>query len=186
MRGYFTFLIVFAAFALLISLAQLNLNSKSHNLSGAIVTEKFYRTQMNVKEVITESARQGAQAGFDAYAATHTLAACGSPQTQSQCFRANEARAAANAGALANMELVLAASDFDEMNPVILVPGTYPVETSLKLSSENPSGYELDTVTISKSSDMTFTLSSSRDSSLSTTVTVPKITVSMDESTSYG
>ena len=178
-------MVVFAAFALLLSLAQLNLNSKSHNLSGAIVTEKFYRTQMNVKEVIIESARQGAQEGFDVYAATHTLAACSNPQTQSQCFRENEARTAANAGALANIELILAASDFDEMDPVIVVPGTYPVETSLKLTAEHSSGYELDTVTISKSSDMMFTLTSSRDSSLSTIITVPKITVSTDESTSY-
>jgi len=184
-RGYFTFLIVFAAFALLLSLAQLNLNSKSHNLSGAIITEKFYRVQMNVKEVIIESARQGAQKGFDDYASTHTLAACSNPETQAQCFRENEARAAANAGALANMELLVADSNFDNEMIVVLLPGTYPVETSLKLSAAHHSGYELDTVTISKSSDMMFTLGSKKDSSLSTEVVVPKITVDMDESAGY-
>lgn len=185
MRGYFTFLIVFAAFALLLSLTQLNLNSKSHNLSGAITTEKFYRVQMNAKEVVIESARQGAQKGFDAYAATHSLAACSNPETQAQCFRENEARASANAGALANMELLVAGSDFDDEITVVLVPGTYPVETSLKLSSTHHSGYELDTVTISKSSDMMLLVSSTQDSSLSTEVVVPKITVDMDESAGY-
>ena len=174
-------MIVFAAFALLLSLAQLNLNSKSHNLSGAIITEKFYRTQMNVKEVIIESARQGAQEEFDAYVDPpnpRTLAACSNPKTQAQCFKEPEAIAYANAGALANIEKVLLASDFDEMHLVVLFPGTYPIEVTLKpsvLTPENPSGYELDTIKISKTSDMAFTLTSSRDSSLSKAIIVPNI-----------
>ncbi len=69
LKGYFAFLIVFAAFALLISLAQLNLNSKVHDSSKAIWTERFYRVQMNVKEVLIEAARQGALEGFNAYCA---------------------------------------------------------------------------------------------------------------------
>ena len=140
---------------------------------------------MNVKEVIIESARQGAQKGFDAYAATHSLAACSNPETQTQCFRENEARAAANSAALANMELLVAGSKFDDEITVVLAPGTYPVETSLKLSAAHHSGYELDTITISKSSDMIFTLASKKDSSLSTEVVIPKITVDMDESAGY-
>ncbi len=67
MRGYFTFLIVFVSFALLLSLVQLNLNSKTHDQSKAIWTERFYRVQMNVKEVLLEAAREGALDGFNSY-----------------------------------------------------------------------------------------------------------------------
>ncbi|MFH1221568.1 MAG: hypothetical protein V1492_00610 [Candidatus Micrarchaeota archaeon] len=63
MRGYFTFLIVFAAFLLLVSLAQFNSNAKQSNAGSAIWVERYYQAQMNGKEAIAEAAREGAKSG---------------------------------------------------------------------------------------------------------------------------
>lgn len=183
LRGYFTFLIVFAAFALLISLAELNLNSKTHNLSSAITTEKFYRIQMNVKEVIVESARQGAQQGFDAYAATHTEAACMESPNHPACFKSRDAQESADNAALLKIEMVLASADFGDA-AVVLNPGTNPVNSKVE-PAPTLSGWRLASFELSKTSDMSFTVASEEQPSLSTTVKIPKITVSMDESTSY-
>ena len=72
MRGYFTFLIVFAAFLLLISLAQFNTNAKTSNLGPAIWVERYYQVQMNAKEAVVEAAREGAKEGFFQYSAELT------------------------------------------------------------------------------------------------------------------
>ena len=77
---------MFAAFALLLSLVELNLNSKTHNLSNAINAERFYRVQMNVKEVIIEAARQGAREGFQMYDSTHQISACPNSSTKGIIF----------------------------------------------------------------------------------------------------
>ena len=67
MRGYLTFLIVFAAYLLLISLAQLNTNAKTSDLGSAIWVERYYQVQMNTKEAVVEAAREGAREGLKSY-----------------------------------------------------------------------------------------------------------------------
>ncbi|MEM4359260.1 MAG: hypothetical protein QXT45_01890 [Candidatus Bilamarchaeaceae archaeon] len=67
MRGYFTFVIVFAAYLLLISLAQFNTNAKTSNLGATIWVERYYQVQMNAKEAIIEAAREGAKEGVTEY-----------------------------------------------------------------------------------------------------------------------
>jgi len=69
MRGYFTFLIVFAAFLLLISLAQFNTNAKTSNLGPAIWVERYYQVQMNAKEAVAEASREGVRDGLTSYTA---------------------------------------------------------------------------------------------------------------------
>jgi hypothetical protein len=60
-------LIVFAAFLLLISLANYNVNAKTNNLGSAIWVERYYQAEMNAKEAVIEAARQGAVEGAEAY-----------------------------------------------------------------------------------------------------------------------
>ncbi len=74
MRGYFTFLVVFAACLLLISLAQFNTSAKTSDLGSAIWVERYYQVQINAKEAVVEAARQGAREGFFQY--SEELAAC--------------------------------------------------------------------------------------------------------------
>jgi hypothetical protein len=120
LKGYFTFLIVFAAFALLLSLVQLNLNSKSHDTSTAIWTERFYRVQMNVKEVIVEAAREGAADGFDAYCAV----------TPPDEFSSSTATASINAGIMDKMAEVMRDSKdgFDDEIEVQVLCDGVPAE----------------------------------------------------------
>ena len=79
MRGYFTFLIVFAAFLLLISLAQFNTNAKTSNTGSAIWVERYYQAQMNGKEAIAEAAREGAKSGATSFF-TDYIALCVAPK----------------------------------------------------------------------------------------------------------
>lgn len=175
---------MFAAFALLISLAELNLNSKTHNLSGAIVTEKFYRAHMNAKEIIIESARQGAQEGFDSYAATHSASACLESPNNPACFKSSEAQNSANQAALLKMETTIVAAVFDDEITVLFSPGMNPVKSKVEPAATT-SGWRLASFELSKTSDMLITLTSIHDSGMSAAVKIPKITVNMDESTSY-
>lgn len=86
MRGYFTFLIVFAAFLLLISLAQFNSNAKTSNAGSAIWVERYYQVQMNAKEAVVEAAREGAKQGFSDYFSSLTID-CGLKKCVSECAK---------------------------------------------------------------------------------------------------
>ncbi|MEM4208444.1 MAG: hypothetical protein QW153_02565 [Candidatus Bilamarchaeaceae archaeon] len=68
MRGYLTFVIVFAACLLILSLAQFNVTSKYSNMGRSIWVESYYQHEMNVKEAIFEAAREGAVEGIINYA----------------------------------------------------------------------------------------------------------------------
>lgn|GEM_PF-4347879 len=156
MKGYFAFLIVFAAFALLISLAQLNLNSKSHDVSSAIWTERFYHIQMNVKEVITEAARQGALDGFNTYCAV----------TPANDFDARLASEAVRGGIAAKMAGVFGASPgFDDSIEVSVLCDGLPAESGscndlvrypdMPMGGMLTCGHELREITLRETEDYT-------------------------------
>lgn len=186
MKGYFTFLIVFAAFALLISLAELNLNSKTHNFSSAIKSERFYRVQMNVKEVLIEAARQGALEGFIQYTLVegHTQAACLNPNTMNLCFNRNDAKRKADEYARNNMETVLVMASgtdkFDDEMDVIVkcneiefspLTCQNAVKTEVEVDALSLYGWRLSSVGLS--SDISIVVSSSKNPELSTEVYFP-------------
>lgn len=76
MRGYFSFLIVFAACLLLVSLVQFNVNSKYSNPAGSLWVERYYQAEMNIKEAIVEAAREGAVEGIIAYSEIYSSSGC--------------------------------------------------------------------------------------------------------------
>ncbi len=156
MKGYFTFLIVFAAFALLLSLVQLNLNSKSHDTSTAIWTERFYRVQMNVKEVLIEASREGAEEGFNNYCM----------MTPSDKFHSSLAGASVNGGIAAKIAAVMAESEFDDEIEVQVLCDGIPAELgscshltdfpSMPMSGSMLCGHELKELTL-RDNDFTYT-----------------------------
>ena len=83
MRGYFTFLIVFAAFLLLISLAQFNTSAKTSNLGPAIWVERYYQVQMNAKEAVVEASREGVRDGLTSY--TAKFIGCAAVECAAKC-----------------------------------------------------------------------------------------------------
>jgi hypothetical protein len=116
LRGYLTFIVVLAALALVLAMLEMNLAAGDMDFSKAVAVERAYGLQMNAKEAVLEAARQGANEGFGAYDGTHSLAACRACMDHGcmammppscdvaacrACFRENEARQAAEAGAAA-------------------------------------------------------------------------------------
>lgn len=67
MRGYLSFLLVFAALTILVVLANSYINSKSMNFSKAIALERMEQTSLDVKRSMLTSAKYGAIAGFLEY-----------------------------------------------------------------------------------------------------------------------
>lgn len=116
MRGYLSFVLVLASLALLFSLLDVSLAAADRDFSRAVAVERAYGVQMNAKEAVLESARQGGMAGFGAYDQAHDLAGCAACPDHGcmlagpaacnaavcqGCFRENEARQAAEEGAAA-------------------------------------------------------------------------------------
>jgi len=186
LKGYFGFLIVFAAFALLLSLVEFNLNSKSHDLSSAITSEKLYSIQMNVKEVVIEAAREGAKEGFDNYAKDHTIYACADPETVDRCFRVSEARISTESGALLKLLSVLGGANFDDSITVVpptFDPLSFPVASEIVDDRASPSGYRLSSITLQSISVPI--ISKSNPSKTLITVHISRIKVGMDEGPIY-
>lgn len=67
MRGYISFLLVFAAFAIFVILADAYGNSKSLNFSKAIAFERMEQLSLDAKRSMLTSAKYGAIAGFLEY-----------------------------------------------------------------------------------------------------------------------
>jgi len=148
LRGYLSFILVLASLALLLSLLELEISAASMDLSRAIGVERSYGLMMNSKEVVLESARQGAVSGFKAYDATHDLSSCvhcldagclppAVPPPPnfcdvalcSRCFRESEAREAARVSAVANV-LALSSHGFDDGRRLVSGP---PFPPSLEI-----------------------------------------------------
>jgi hypothetical protein len=90
----------------------------SISFSKAIAAEKLYQSQMNSKEIIAQSIRQGGMAAFKVYNSTHSLAMCdpklGGPADPA-CFRIEEAALWTKAGAY----LYLVNADLTKFDPDI-------------------------------------------------------------------
>ena len=72
MRGYFSFILVFASVLLLLNLFH-SFSDLNDNYSKEIAIEKAYQLQLNAKEAIMEAARQGARQGLIEYTLLHAI-----------------------------------------------------------------------------------------------------------------
>jgi hypothetical protein len=134
MRGYLSFVLVFICSAILLSSYSLS-GVPSIDLSKAISVEQASGLMLNVKEASIESIRQGSVEGFKAYDDSHDLprclncpGACGpsplapcDPIRCGGCFREDEARSWALAGASSRLAL-LREHGFDDPFSVSIGP----------------------------------------------------------------
>ncbi len=162
MRGYISFLLVFASVLLFLSLMELRLASGSTDLSSAIRLERANGFGMNAKEAAAECIRQGARDGFADYDSAHSLGSCAhcpdnicaypvppAPPPPNfcdatlclGCFRESGARLAAEAGAAAAMRsLSVSDGDFEAAF------GGAEVESFLRHDPAGRNGFALDSV----------------------------------------
>jgi len=125
MRGFISFLLVLAfVFFITVFVSSFYISS-SISLSKAMVVERAYQLQMNIKENILEAIRQGAEEGYGIYSATHSKVAC--IKKLPNCFKDNEAMEAAKSGAMLKL-LQLSSITFDSEFEVYLWCGTPPSE----------------------------------------------------------
>jgi hypothetical protein len=71
MRGYLSFILVFASLILLLTLLQAFSRSVDSNLSKEIAMGRAYHIQLNVRDAVLEAAAQGARDGFLEYTVLH-------------------------------------------------------------------------------------------------------------------
>jgi len=189
LKGYFGFLVVFAAFALLLSLVEFNLNSKSHDLSSAITSEKLYGIQMNVKEVIIEAAREGAKEGFNNYVngppSPHSVAACSDPKASACCcFSSRDAERDTVNGARTKLFSVLSDANFDDSVTVGFVPDPLlsNITSEIVEDQNSTSGYRLSSITIQS---IQINITSKKNPSETFAVSMQNIKVGIDEGPIY-
>jgi len=136
--------------------------SASLDLSKAVQIERTYGLQMNVKESIIESARQGALEGFSGYDASHDVSLCRhcpdnlcippnpldpippnicDPARCEKCFREKEARKESEDGAIARLNN-LKSHEFDPDFFVSIRDAE--VESFLKSDPLSKNGFALD------------------------------------------
>jgi hypothetical protein len=169
MRGYLSFVLVLFSLVLIISLLQFN----SYTSTKHIVTERIYLVSMNAKEVSVELLRQGALKGFVLYDSTHSLESCMhcppchpefcNPVKCQECFREDEARAAARDMALAHFSQ-LATYSFDSDFSVAL--GAADVQVFTKADSVSRNGFSLHSLRIMQ--DIPISISSEKFSTRGT------------------
>ncbi len=94
MKGYISFLLVFAAVVSLFSILAILIETNNYNQSKAIGIEQLYQQEMNLKEVVRELARQGAREGFLAYSieVVKKVIFSGGTLTLSSAFNSDEAK----------------------------------------------------------------------------------------------
>ncbi len=145
MRGYLSFVLVLASVVLILSFVQIDLSSTNFDLSKAISAERTYQVQMNVKEAVIESVRQGGMEGFLEYDSTHSHQAClrycadmgvcthpDTPPCDSmmcgrECFRVSDAQMKAEESAIEKV-VELSALGFDPDFEVLLWCGPEPMD----------------------------------------------------------
>jgi hypothetical protein len=156
MRGYLSFVLALLSLLVLLQLSQAQLSAQDFSLSKAITVQRAYSLQMNVKECMLASARQGAMEGFRHYDATHEVSLCKhcadhfcaplspvngcDPMLCSRCFREDEARAEARQealGRLSGLRSHLFDTDFD------LSIGQVRLSAHLNHSEVSKNGYSL-------------------------------------------
>lgn len=100
MKGYLSFLLVLAALAALIVLADAYANTKALNFSKSIALERMEELSLDAKRSMLTAAKYGAIAGFSAY--TVELAASGGIDA----FDPEEAKERIRDGVLASLALL--------------------------------------------------------------------------------
>lgn len=197
MRGYLSFVLVLASVVLVFTLLEINMVSKSFDLSKAISVERAYGLQMNVKESILESARQGARDGFNTYDFTHDIKLCKhcpdsfclpptpplptnycDPLLCAQCFRESEARMESERYAVSNIT-TLGHHHFDSDFRVFISQPTLKAFTTNNSMAKN--GFSLDYLIFDD--DLRIDLVSD-DFDLSAAAKIPEGVI-INESTSY-
>jgi hypothetical protein len=158
LRGYLSFILVLASLVLAFSLLDVHLALKSINFSKAVAVERTYGLQLNVKEAVAESARQGALDGFSAYDRAHDASSCRAcldhgcalmmpPACDGMkcaaCFREDDARRAAEHEAEGKVA-ALSSHVFDD-DFSVLISGFAP-EARLRADRDAKNGFALDTV----------------------------------------
>jgi hypothetical protein len=120
MRGYLNFFLVFISVFFILSIIQASTYSNDISFSKAIAAERNYQAQMNFKEVALQSIRLGAIEGYTLYNITHDINKCdpnyvggGGGPNHPLCFRIEEARIFAQAGAFTRLALL----DIDLFDP---------------------------------------------------------------------
>ncbi len=166
MRGYTSFVLALCSALLLMELASLRLAASDLSLADAVELERIDGALLNSKEAAMEAARQGAESGFGAYDSSHSLGACmhcpdnfcsyylppAPPPPNhcdallcSSCFREEEARAAAEAGATA-----LIRSLPGSIGDVGIGVGDPSVEPFLRREMAGRNGFALDYIRLGK------------------------------------
>ncbi|HIE56406.1 MAG TPA: hypothetical protein EYP90_14745 [Chromatiaceae bacterium] len=147
MKGYLSFVLVFASVILILGFVQADLSAGTVDLSRAISAERAYQAQMNVKEVLLEAAAQGGLRGYGAYADGRSELACVQycpdfgeclhPKTPpcdmvkcaDKCFRISDAQSEAEKGAMLKMREVSAA-EFDSGADIVIWCGPKPPDAA--------------------------------------------------------
>ncbi|MBU0532973.1 hypothetical protein KKB44_05770 [Candidatus Micrarchaeota archaeon] len=154
MRGYLSFVLVLICLLVIFYLLELQI---TFDFSKAIAVQRTYSVQMNVKESIFESVKQGASEGFHDYDLSHSTELCkhcpdhfcipSSPTNHcdpilcAKCFREDEARNSAVNGALSKLQLI-STHIFDPDFDVSI--STFNLSVYLKPDSLSQNGFSLD------------------------------------------
>lgn len=130
-RGYLSFLLVFASVLIVLSAIHIYLISGNIDASDAILAERTHQENMNLKELVLEAVREGGQDGYSFYDSLHShescvkycpnMGACTLPHTppcdlvqcELSCFRLSDAQKAAEDGAISRLQ-ELAKTEFSE------------------------------------------------------------------------
>ncbi len=134
MKGYISFILVFASIFLILTFITINLSSTDFNLARAVSAERTYQIQLNLKEAMIESAKQGAMNGFEKYSVLRSDEAClmycvergvcllsrpptcNKPSCKQFCFKESDAEKAAEEAAVSNMARVKSAFSQDDVS----------------------------------------------------------------------
>jgi len=103
MKGYLSFLLVFASAFLILTILQSYYAPNEVSFQKAIAAERVYQVEMNSKEAALEAVREGGREGFSIYNQSHFSFICNDPDLGGPldplCFRIDEAKIWVKAGA---------------------------------------------------------------------------------------
>jgi len=167
MEGYISFILVFISVLLLSSLVRLSYTAGSRDMSKSILAMRAYSLEMNGRESAAESLWQGAEAGFSEYDSTHSVAMCRhcpadfcalppapnycDPGLCNLCFRADDAKSAAEIRAISSLGS-LPAHDFDpDFKTIISTP---IIRAVLEPANLSRNGFRLGAVILASDSDI--------------------------------
>ncbi len=187
MKGYISFLLVFVSALLLSSLIRLSYTAGCRDMSKSILAERAYSLEMNGRESAEESLWQGAQTGFSEYDSRHSVSMCRhcpsdfcalapapnycDPVLCDLCFRADDARKAAENGSLSSLAALQAVQPEPDFTIAISIPF---IRAVLEPANNSRNGFRLGAVILASDSDID---SSSKRFDISASTRIPLGTV---------